>query len=240
MKTTIFLLILCSFTFGYGQKESSTSDFKRFQVGANFSPNACYRNLTDANVKYLNSNVIDFRNDNEVIKFGFTTGLSFVYNFKSWLGIETGVQYNNQGYQTRKNVAIFSLLYNTITPSKSYFTYTFNYIDIPLKVNFIVGQRKVRFFSSLGFSANFLLSSNVKGVINYPDGAKHIHTSNNNSLRRFNLSPMVSVGIDYQIKDYITLRIAPTLRYGVLSNNTTPINEYLWNVGCNVACYFNF
>jgi hypothetical protein len=117
----------------------------------------------------------------------------------------------------------------------------FNYIDIPVKVNFMVGHKKVRFFSSIGVSTNFLLKATQTAFIDYGGNqpektVKYI----NNNVRSFNLFLFVSAGIDYQIKDFFTLRIAPTFHYGVLSTNNAPIHEYLFNVGCNVACYFNF
>lgn len=240
-KIAIYFLILNCFNGVYGQKDTTKTDFKRFQVGVNFSPNTCYRILTDANDAYGNLNIINIRNKSEIMKFGYTTGLSFVFNFKRWVGIELGAQYNNQGYKTRKNIPLYNPQTNILTPSSTHVDYVFNYMDIPVKINFIVGHKKVRFFSSIGISANFLLRATQTSFIDY-GGSQPNKTVKyvNNKVKAFNISPFMSVGIDYQIKDFFTLRIAPTFRYGVLSTNNAPINEYLLNAGCNVACYFNF
>lgn len=48
-----------------------------------------------------NSIFIDLRNRNETIKFGYSAGLNFCYNIKSFVSVELGVQYSNKGYQTR-------------------------------------------------------------------------------------------------------------------------------------------
>ena len=68
-----------------------------------------------------------------------------------------------------------------------------------------------------------------------------IHKSTNNETKncnRVNLSPMLSLGIDYKINDKMNLRVEPTARFGVLSVLDGSIKEYLYSGGLNLSYYF--
>ncbi|HRN94808.1 MAG TPA: hypothetical protein PL084_08790, partial [Chitinophagales bacterium] len=58
------------------------------------------------------------------------------------------------------------------------------------------------------------------------------------NYKKVNISPLISVGIDYKINSRMNLRVEPTFRYGVLKLMDTPITTYLYSGGLNISYYF--
>jgi hypothetical protein len=118
--------------------------------------------------------------------------------------------------------------------------YDFHCIDIPIKVNFAVGKKKVRFFSSLGLTTNIFIKENQKSFMYYSDHTDKITSPANYDYNDSNISPTASVGIDYKINNNMNLRIEPTFRYGVLKIINSPVTGYLYNGGLNISYYYGF
>ena len=73
-------------------------------IGYNFSSDYNYRSLKNSNNKPMTEVVIESRNKTEIAKFGYTTGINILFNCtKNW-GLETGLQYSNNGYQTKNRI----------------------------------------------------------------------------------------------------------------------------------------
>lgn len=231
----IFIFVITSFC-SYGQSTVS-NDFKRFQIGINFSPDVAYRILKRNDGSSTSNTMIDWRNKNEVPKFGYTAGLNFGYNIKSFIGIETGIQYSNKGFQTKKQTLTFDPLFGI-----SSITYKsiedFHYIDIPVKVNLTIGKQKVRFFTSIGLITNILVQATNTSI--FEENGKVTKDTDKSTwdYNRINLSPMLSLGIDYKINNQMNLRVEPTFRFGALKIIDTPITSYLYCGGINVSYYF--
>ena len=217
-----FLVAITFYSFGQ-------DDFKRFQIGVNFSPEVAYRFLSLS----LPQSMRNEYNDIDAPKFGYTTGINFCYNIKSFVGVEIGAQYSNKGFKTKIDDLVFDPLSSNATNTyKS--TLTYHYIDIPVKVNFTVGKKKVRFFTSVGLATNILIKEFNAYTIT-DNSTKQVvekeNSGNTAGVKRVNLSPMLSVGIDYKINNRMNFRAEPTFRVGVLNN-------YLFNAGVNLAYYF--
>lgn len=220
-----------------GGDDGKSTDFKRFQIGVNFSPDLNYRTLqSEDNVRWIHDN----RDDNEIPMFGYTTGLNVVYNFSNMLGVETGFQYSLKGFQTVWTDAFSPIQSNDPNiPARTRAFNRFHYLDIPVKGNITVGKKKVRFIGSVGIVVNVYLASSWTGVSENQGGDRtRTVTKEPDDFRPVNLSPMVSAGIDYRINDKMSLRAEPTFRYGVLKILDTPVTGYLWNAGLNVSWYF--
>ena len=251
MKFIIFLVATAITANLFGQdkqKETPTDDFKKVQIGVNFSPDYCFRLLKNNDGTSSSDLVIESRNGNETGKLGFTTGLNVIFNLKKNIGIEVGVQYSNKGYQTKMQDLTFGsiidprhgFVYNTSgkTPTRGKFVYNAYYIDIPLKVNYIIGNKRIRFISSAGVTTNIFIKETSKSILEYDDGTTDKNTqSTDNGYNKINVSPIVSVGIDWKFKSRANLRIEPTFRYGVLKIINAPVTGYLWNAGLNISYY---
>lgn len=240
MKEWLFLqLLLVSFAaFGQENKsENTTGKMKGFQIGINFSPDVCYRTLYNKSKDISGAEILKERNENELPKFGFTTGVNVSYTIKKYVGIEAGIQYSNKGYQDK----ILELIFPQPAPDlpiKSRRIDNFHYLDIPIKANFFIGNKKVRFISSVGITTNILLKATITSIYYYTNRKERGTNVYSYDFERVNLSPTVSVGIDYKINNKMNLRIEPTFRYGVLQIINTPLTAYLYSGGINIGYYF--
>ena len=240
MKKHLTFLFAFSFFGSYAQ-EIPTKKLNRFQIGVNFSPDACFRTLKNSDGSSTSDFVIDMRNDTEIIKFGYTTGVNFQYNLNRFWGVSLGVHYSNKGYQNKKiDVVPPTPQPDPALPKQFKFIQNFHTLDLPLKLNFTAGGNKFRFTTGIGAAANFLLNETQTSVIYYSDRTTRNSESSGNNYKKLNFSPFLSVGIDYQINENMNVRMEPTIRYGVNHIIDAPVTGYLFNAGVNVGYYYNF
>lgn len=253
MKTTIYLLLIL-FTanlFGQETTESPNNDFKKILVGISFSPDYCFRTLSNVDGSSISNLIIDSRNNQESAKIGYTAGFNFIYNFNKRIGIGTGLLFSNKGYQTEAIGLIFGdmidprrdFIYQTTEdpaiPKNAKFIYNHYYLDIPLKGILTFGNGSFRFVTSIGVTTNILVNTTTTSVLEYADGSTEKSTQESfDSYNGINFSPLISLGIEKKIKNKSFIRIEPTFMYGVLKIIDAPITANLWNAGLNISYYF--
>jgi Outer membrane protein beta-barrel domain len=215
-------------------------DFNRFQIGVSYAPEMSYRTLLNVDGSNAAKNTIDFRNEMELPKYGFTAGINGCYNISRKIGFEAGILFSNKGYQER------SMFYTVLNTDGTYqelgkhkYIYQFHYIDIPLKANFTLGKQKVRFLASAGIVTSIFVSSAETHLINYyDDGVERATVEDPFKYKRGMLSAMIGAGIDYAITQRMTLRVEPRFRYGLTRIiDNTPISARLGDFGINVGYY---
>ena len=229
-KAILLLIILASFT-AYAQDANIGS---RISVGFNFSPDYDFRTIrTNKNGDGIDLTVKS-RNDREIAKTGYTTGLNVAFKLSNSIAFETGLQYSNKGYQTKETELVFET--NPLLPSKGRFHYSFQYLGIPLKLNMVFGEGNIRFVSGIGVTTNFLLNVQNRNNFEYADGKKETTKSKGtDGFNKIDVSPMISLGINYKLTSTIHLRAEPTFRYGLIKTTSTPVTENLWNAGVNLG-----
>lgn len=253
MKKLLALIFIITSVFVYAQDSTQTKKASRFFIGVNFSPDYCFRTLKNNDGSDLSKTIVGIYNKIETAKFGFSSGFNLCYVITKHVSIDLGVQYSNKGFQDKKSGLTFGdmidrrrgFVYNTNPsnanlPTSGKIVYTYNYLDIPLKVNFVFGKKKVRFISSIGLTTNLLINSK-NTFVGQDSTGKSIKNSGSNTTytyNRINLSPTISCGIDYKANDKMFFRIEPTFRYGILKMTDTPVTQYLWNAGLNISYYF--
>jgi len=239
MKKIAILILTIIAVSAHGQ-ENSTTGFKRFQIGINISPDICFRTLNNNDGSYVSDIVIKLRDRDETIKIGYTAGLNFCYNITSYFGLETGIQYSEKGFQHIQTEFYPNQPDDPTMPDKAIFKYHFRYIDIPLKANFTIGKKKVRFFTSVGLTTNIFITEIQTEILIY--GNRKVIETNPTlfDYKKVNLSPTISAGIDYKINSRMNLRVEPTYRFGVIKIIDTPVSGWLWNAGLNISYYFGF
>ena len=211
---------------------------KEVQLGIIFSTDYDFRTLKNNNGSASSDLVIRSRNSVELEKFGYTTGADLCFPITNLIGLETGVQYSNKGYQTKNQDVVYGQGDPSL-PIKARFIYNFHYVDIPLKVNFTFREGRVQFFTSAGFYTNIFLNETVKSIQEYANGKSDQKTeSTGYRFKRINISPMISLGINYKLNDKLMLRAEPTYRYGVVKIIDAPVTEYLWNAGLNMGLFY--
>jgi hypothetical protein len=221
--------------------QTETVDFKKFQLGINYSADMNYRYLQKNENSSVSNFTIQNRDQNELPKYGNTFGINLAYQLKRNLSLETGLQYSNKGYVFK------TTLLTTIDPGDPLvfgdvrLFHIYEYLGIPLKINYFLGKKSLRFVSSLGICPNFLIQDKSKYIYESPNGERRNVSKNNDDYNKFNLSATASVGIDYRISDRMNIRLEPTCRYGLLKIiDNTPVTAYLFNAGVNLSYYVGF
>ncbi|MES2139527.1 MAG: outer membrane beta-barrel protein [Bacteroidota bacterium] len=251
MKLITFLLTIIITANLYGQtnpEAAAKNDFKKIQIGVNFSPDYCFRTLQNNDGSASSDMIVKWRNDNETGKLSFTTGINMIFNLNKNIGIGAGIQYSNKGYQIKTDDLTYGSMIDprrgftnpsgaAITSAK--FIYNDHYIDIPLKINLSFGKKKIRFVTSGGVATNIFITETSTMVLKYSDGTKDRDTQKTSyNYNKVNVSPFISAGIDWKFNDRNNLKIEPTIRYGVLKIIDAPVTGYLWNAGLNISYYF--
>ena len=237
MKLVVGLTFLFA-TISASSQEVKTTHSKgkisKVSIGVNFSPGVAFRTYTLTSQDPQLAYVHHFYDSIEKPKFGFTTGLNVLVEFTKHIGLQTGVQYANQGYDTRWIGA---------GSFKSHNSYSFHMLNIPVKVNFKWGNGKVYFVGSAGLNLDIYMaytnSFTIQDSLGNQNTHKHTYTSTFDQIHRFNLSAIASAGIGYDFNKQHSLRFEPTFQHQLLSQyNGDNTKTYLWSAGLNVAYYF--
>ncbi len=239
-KLTLFLFILISvFTYAQDTTKVKTKKTKRFFVGVNFS--------ADYGKASIKPGDLWVENSHSSMKFGYTGGLNICYFVTKYFNIDLGFQYSKKNFDAglvrlavEEDLRRGGVFYN-LANGTSYFNYQF--LDIPVKVNFTIGKKKTHLLIGLGLTTNLLLhaTSSFSGYDQFnPNTIIVVNSSSTtNNYNRVNLSPTISCGLQYKVNEKIFFRIEPTFRYGLFKMTESPVEQYhFWNAGLNLSWYF--
>ncbi len=196
--------------------------------------------------------IIDGRNERETAKLGMSAGLHIGYRITQPVGIEIGVLYSNKGYQTKKRELTFGemvdprygFVYSTgsgSAPESVRFIYNYHYVGIPLEVNLRIGGHDWTIIPSVGIVTEFLVKPTNTAVLFMSDGSTERNTEESGTDFKFvNLSPTVSLGVEYAFLPSMSVRAEPTFRFGVLQITDTPVTGHLYSAGLQISYYCKF
>lgn len=213
---------------------------KDFLIGVNFSPEMAYRTITDSKTPAVTNTF----NSISSPKFSYTTGFVFNYFVSNNFFIESGLQYSNKGNKIETDG--FLVEGNSIpvkdTVYSSYLTrYNIHFLGIPILFGGVLGNKKVRFYATLGVHFDFLLSLSNVNVVERFDGEKFKNRTfynDNQNFKRFNITPTVSAGIDYSITEKTLVRVAPVFRFSAIDfTKSSSAKYYFYNIGVNLSCF---
>jgi len=206
-------------------------------IGFIFSPDYCYRTLKpDAIDKWIADN----RDSMEIPKFGFTTGASLLYKVSEHFTFETGLQYSDKGEKTKW---FSDFIYNTPDPSiptRIKYIVHYYYLDIPVKVNYYLLTKRLKYFISGGVSANIFLGQTTTSIGEFSDGHTEERPSSHglSAASTINIAIIAGMGIQYSLNEKLSLRIEPTYRRSLTAFVNAPIKGYLYSTGVNLALYY--
>ncbi|MCC6817474.1 MAG: PorT family protein [Bacteroidia bacterium] len=208
---------------------------KQRLIGINFSPDICYRTLKIGPGSTNREYIKQYRDDNEIPKSGFTTGINLCFNLTHQFGIETGIQFSKKGY-ANKFIELRFLVPEPDMPERIKYIYHIHFIDIPIKANFMFGHKRTRFITSAGLVTNIFIKETVTSIEVYPDRTEKRTQPSDLGYNRFSVSPLISFGLDYEINSKMHFRFEPTFKYGILKVNN--FKTYLYTIGCNMGFYW--
>jgi len=241
MKIVLLTFCISLSTIVFSQDVQTNTDTpSKFRVGIIAQPNLTYRRLFKIENDDFLDLIINDRNEREIPKLGYNFGLNTEFKIADHFKLETGLNYSNKGYRTKKIVAI------TSQPEFSHFkiSYAHHYIEVPLVLSYIVGKNKLKLISSIGVSMNVLVSSKRKSILYYENSSNEIAYSNMNNefvtYKKFNLTPTISIGAEYQINAKTSIKVQPTFNYSILKIIDAPISAHLWSSGIQFGYYIGF
>jgi hypothetical protein len=171
---------------------------------------------------------------------GYTAGADLSFHFKKIFAVSLGVNFSQKGYKT-KPIDVVSANSPETSLGKAIIRYNYNYIEIPLKANFIFGKKKIRFLASAGISSAFMLYEQTKSILKYNSGGKENKKGKPNYIYNpFNLFLTGSIGVDLKLGKKMGLKVEPTYSYGLLQTIDAYITEHLWNAGLDIGGYIRF
>lgn len=238
MKKPLLITLILSAALSYGQNKSKSSEngLKGFQLGLNASPDLCYRTLQNNSGDASLDGLIKMRNEEERFILSYSTGIHAAYQFNQCFGIETGLSYAVRGFQSKKTASISP-------PDPTFSTYVetlnlFHFLDIPLKANFIFGENKLRFITSVGVTTNIFLKE-METTFLYFDTHTDKHTfESTDPYRTLNFSPTLSAGIDWSLHPNVHVRVEPSFQFSALKIIDAPVSGRLYSAGLKMSVYY--
>lgn len=249
MKKTLALLAICASSLVHAQGESLGEPAiknSKIHIGVIFSGDNCFRTLTAAEANATNTSIIENRDRIETSKLGFTTGLALNYPLRKNLAFETGLLVSNKGYQLSETIATG----NPIDPQTGFvgtdsgleFKQHISqyYLDVPLYVQYRMGEGKLRFVAQAGVIGHVFLLNRTVSKTPYPDGTTNTKIQNIEEFENFNVSPALQLGVEWKTGDHHYLRFAPNFQFNLLSATDKPIEERYHSYGLALAYFVRF
>jgi len=238
MKQAAFLLTLTTFSL-YGQDKANVNSMlqrHKLQIGLNVSPDFCYRTTrnVDGDPKY--NSFIELMNKNETFKVGLTVGLNLCFTRNNSYSFETGIQYANKGIKTKIR-DLYPLQPDPQVPEKFRSVESYHCLDIPLKVNYTTGKKKLQLISSFGLTTNIFIIETSTSYLYFTDRKEKERLFRSSGYDRVNISAALSIGLNYRMNDKNSLRIEPSFRHVFIKRNSTNIGYYLYSAGLNIGYY---
>lgn len=231
-KNAVIILMIFSLTLP-AQKQDTLRP-RKFSWGLTFSPDFCYRIL-----KYRSSAqwIEDRRNAAEQPKLGFTFGINMNRLINERINIDAGFLFSDKGEKTRW--MDLTWMEGGDFPVKSRTIFHYQYLDIPLKINYCVLRKKIRLFISAGISSNFFIRQRTVLEMEYEGGRRTKSINNEQEVYSdVNFAFIFGFGISYDLTKRITIKLEPVYRQSicpVLVN--MPDKEYLYSAGLTMSIY---
>jgi hypothetical protein len=233
--TFLILVFITNFVFAVDEKKAS-----KIQIGIVLTPNLSYRSLFSNNINF--TSIIEGRNGYEIPKLGYNIGCNLIYNINTKISLESGLQFANKAY--KQKLATYQIgsqydpltgQYNSLSTINYKQTYNYYSLDIPLRVNYEIGEKKLKKIFTAGASVNILLYNSTVTKQFSPE--KKTSRSSSDIINPINFSPEIGFGLDYELSKKTNIRIIPNFSYGIIKIVDAPIAEHLWQFGCQLS-YF--
>ena len=248
MRLSIFILLFSTTSFLAQTPDSLKT--KNWAVGLSYSPDFCYR------TPYTKSDDAGTTDIKEKGKMGFTAGVNVLYRLLDRIGIEFGALYSTKGEK------INTPSYSWYAPASNYdpsipnsgqseymisperkTSYSYQYLEIPLKINVYLINKKFKVFPSIGCSANIFMGKKTTTTLLYEDGHKDKKASRDyesKNIPNMEFAVLVGVGLSYDINKKLFVKLEPSFRSFIRPLLDGPISGTLYSLGANTGFYLRF
>lgn len=182
--------------------------------------------------------IVNYRDSTEIPKLGYTAGLNIALTINKHISLETGFLYSDKGEKTKKNDLIWGQP-DPGLPTKNTFIYHYIYLDIPIKVNYFILRKRIKFHYSAGISPSIFLTDKTTSILEYNDGhTTEKTTANSFAYSKINLVFITGFGMSYDLAKKLYFKIEPIYRRSLTSIIDAPIKGYLYSFGINSGLYY--
>mgnify|MGYP002399471335 FL=1 len=240
MRISFLIILFLFFHILSAQDKTSRTNQKPFFIGVHFSPDYSYRQLVNNDGQSVTQTIIRSRDRMEKARPGFTTGVSFGWHLSSRLQIESGLFYSAKGYKTNKELLVYIPPVSPGDPVAVKHVYRKQFLDIPLRIVYLWGGKRLQVAPSGGLVFNLFLNQGLLTYSYYETGeVRKTKTQLQDDVRKMNLSVQLGMGLRYRFNERLKLMAEPVLRYGLFKSADTPVAEKLWTAGLNTGLYFS-
>ncbi|MFZ1693312.1 MAG: outer membrane beta-barrel protein [Flavobacteriales bacterium] len=233
MRVLLSLVLWQLAALGCGQTDASRA---RWQIGASGSVDACYRTLVSDAGDETRQMLIDFHEDHERIRPGWTVSLDVIRELGEHWRLASGLQLSDKGYLF--SIETVFIATDGVDPEigtsvKINERYHYRYLSVPLVARYSIGRGKLRFEPGLGLSADYLLEQYKVQDLEFSDGtirAKKIK-DNATDYRDLCASACLELTASIRLGESLAIRFGPRARYQMTPLADTPIRGYLWEAG---------
>jgi len=224
----LYALLSCFLSFALFAQDSTKIEenkLKKHQIGLTYSPEYTFRYLqADSKSAW----VMQIADSMEVPKFGFSTGLNYVYNVNDKLNINTGIFFTDNGEKTKYNVNIQPVNY----------TNHYYFVSIPVRINYTMYTKKVALYSSIGLTGNVFINHRT---VMFEEGKKEaIQFNNSNDLTRWNIGGVAGLGMQAKLSENWFFKLEVLYKQSISAVNNDPVKKWLYAVGPNFGLFYNF
>ncbi len=220
----------------------------KWSVGVVFSPDYASRfiKFPDENEHWE-----EYLDENDIPILSYTTGISLLYSLNKKFEMESGLLLSAKGYAYKvPGEGVWQIpewesfvgweINDPAVPLEATTTYNYQYLDVPLKLNWFLLHKKVRLFLSAGISGSLFLNEFVVQEAIFPDRAETSRYKEEDvDFNPVVLSLTGGAGIEYPLSDRLRIRFNPEFRHAVVPIANTPGRYYLWSVGINTGMFIN-
>ena len=232
-RATAFFLLFTASAFA---SDTTAVTQKRFAIGISFSPDYCFRRLV---LNYPTENAASafrYREATEIPMLGYSCSIGLSYSWKYDLQASAGLGFSQKGFQTR-DLLIIDTDGNVIGLGK--YRNNFDYIQLPVKICWTKGKKKLKFIAEAGITPSYLLYERSNLKIDYFDGRSDVVRSDVNYINRtFGWFGEIAAGAELKTGSASVIRIEPYYSYAFAPTISTFMTEYLRNSGLKLSCHF--
>lgn len=233
MKKLILALLTLALHECLSAQQPSEEMPQRFMYRVSFAPEIGYRTLVSTASE---REIAESRDANEIAQISFTTGIAAEYAFTRNWSLSVGFAYANRGYQTKTAIFNWSAPAQQ-SPSESYVSYRFGYIDIPILLTYRFGHdRHWTFFATGGAVPSVFLVRSKTLFVNEQNTWASTDNQRGIGYDRFALFLSAEVGAEYTLSDSFALRLGIVGKRAIAASNPNmATQEYLFSGGLNLG-----
>ncbi|MES2515402.1 MAG: outer membrane beta-barrel protein [Bacteroidota bacterium] len=243
MRLLIFTLLFSSAILSATTPDSLKT--KKWAVGLSYSPDFCFR------MRYAKASEKGSSNMTENGKMGFTTGINLRYQLLDKIGIEFGALYSTKGQKAETSST------NWVTPDNHTYdpsipnynslgnlhiarkiTFTYKYLEIPLKVNVYLINKRLKVFPSIGCSANIFMGKKTVSV--YDGGKETSNSYDKKNIPAAEFAVLGGVGLSYDLTKNLFVKVEPSFRSFIRPLVDYPVSGTFYSLGANTGIYLKF